>query len=347
METPRSDRIKGRETNILFFIQEQYPSSHLLKVPIIENPEDPNHLFSRIEKSFEKFPETNAVLIKGNGLLVCGDTWQEAKLMFDALLKLFQVAIEMKRVGVLPRAARVSQKETTEGDISIVHETKSAAKKRIVLVKAKPTGLSTDLSPEERPRVDREAAMKRKKLALLRLRERTSGSSSRRVVRPTSRRSAASFMATDSHFDDRNMNNMPMMAPIQPGINNFGNRQMQFNNSNNMGNNMGFHGMNQMNQMNMPGMNMAGMNMMMMNQNPGPGMFLNSMEQQGSFDRMEDMREVRSRSRARSPGGQLRRGGRGGRKTVKGNVKERLGFKSNITVDPALLNEENINEEDY
>ena len=46
-------------------MQEQYPSSHELTVPIIDNPEDQTNLFSKLEKSFEKFPETNAVLIKG------------------------------------------------------------------------------------------------------------------------------------------------------------------------------------------------------------------------------------------------------------------------------------------
>ena len=46
-------------------MQEQYPSSHQLTVPIIDNPEDQSTLFNKLEKSFEKFPETNAVLIKG------------------------------------------------------------------------------------------------------------------------------------------------------------------------------------------------------------------------------------------------------------------------------------------
>ena len=36
-----------------------------------------------------------------------------------------------------------------------------------------------------------------------------------------------------------------------------------------------------------------------------------------------------------------------GRRSLKGPVMTRLGFKSNITVDPTLLDEGNVNEEDY
>ena len=267
--------------------------------------------------------------------MVCGDTWQEAKLMFDTFIKLFQVAIELRRVGLSPRP-RIS-----EGDISIVHETTSSSAKKVLKkaksMKARPAKLPTDLRTkivEDRPLVDREA-VKRKKLALLRLRERTSGASSRRTENMSSRRrTAASFMAPDTGPHREEVNNMNMM---QTGMTSFNNAQMQYNNTHNMA----FPGMNMgMNQMNMSGMNMgmcnpnAG-NMMMMNQSPG--MFFNSMEREGEFERMEEAREERPRFR----------GPRSGRRTVKGNVKERLGFKSNISVDPVLLSEDNIDEEDY
>merc|ERR1712183_265077 len=102
---------------------------------------------------------------------------------------------------------------------------------------------------------------------------------------------------------------------------------------------MGYHGMNQMN---MSGMNMGNMynpgNMMMMNQNQG--MFHNPVEQQGGgSSRVE--RPLRGKVRG------ISRGVRGVRRTIKGNVKERLGFKSTISVDPSLLNKEQINEEEY
>ena len=264
--------------------------------------------------------------------MVCGDTWQEAKLMFDTFIKLFQVAIELRRVGRSPR-----RQEISEGDISIVHETtsSSASAKKVLKkaksMKARQAKLPTDLRTkkvEDRPLVDREA-VKRKKLALLRLRERTSGASSRRTENMSSRRrNAASFMEPDSGPHREEVNSMNMMRQMQTGMTSFNNAQMQYNNTHNMA----FPGMNMgMNQINMSGMNMgmcnpnAG-NMMMMNQSPG--MFLNS---------MEEAREERPRLR----------GPRGGRRTVKGNVKERLGFKSNISVDPVLLSEDNIDEEDY
>merc|ERR1711936_1262076 len=38
---------------------------------------------------------------------------------------------------------------------------------------------------------------------------------------------------------------------------------------------------------------------------------------------------------------------RRGRGSIRGSVKERLGFKSNISVDPAELNIMDVNEEDY
>ena len=31
--------------------------------------------------------------------MVCGDTWQETKLMFETLLQLFEVSIELKKIG--------------------------------------------------------------------------------------------------------------------------------------------------------------------------------------------------------------------------------------------------------
>ena len=39
----------------------------------------------------------------GNGLVVCGDTWQETKLMFETLLQLFNVAIELRKVTATAR----------------------------------------------------------------------------------------------------------------------------------------------------------------------------------------------------------------------------------------------------
>ena len=50
--------------------KEQYPWTHELCVPIIDNPDDQTKLFDKLEESFTKNPETNAVIIKGKHLVL-------------------------------------------------------------------------------------------------------------------------------------------------------------------------------------------------------------------------------------------------------------------------------------
>ena len=290
-------------------------------------------------------------VVPGNGLVVCGDNWQEAKLMFETFIKLFEVAIELRKIGAASssRPATVKRQEETETDISIVHQSQPPVVKKVArkanVFKVSPAGLPSDLrtkiTEDQRPRPTAEReALRRKKIALLRLRDRQASH-----VGP--RRNAASFLGPDrpapSHFDNsRNTMTMGPMHGMNPSMN-MNSPQMSFNNSN-MDVMMGYHGMNQMNQMNMSGMNMGNMgmynpgNMMMMNQNQG--MFHNTADHQAGVSSREE----------RPLGGKFRgisRGARGVRRTAKGNVKERLGFKSTISVDPSQLNEEEINEDEY
>ena len=259
----------------------------------------------------------------------------------------------MKKIGAASlssSSATVKKQEENETDISIVHQSKPPVVKKVArnVFKVRPAGLPTDLrtkiTEDHRPTAEREA-LRRKKIALLRLRDRqASQAGPRRIVNSSSRRNAASFLGPDnpspSHFDS-SRNTMAMgnmgMGPMQ-GMN--PNMNM---NSPQMDMTMGYHGMNQMNQMNMSGMNQMNMgnmynpgNMMMMNQ----GMFHNPLEQQEGASSRE-VRPLRGKFRG------ISRGVRGVRRTVKGNVKERLGFKSTISVDPSLLNKEQINEEEY
>ena len=280
--------------------------------------------------------------------------------MFETFIKLFQVAVEMKKIGAasLSSSAPVKKPEENETDISIVHQSKPAVVKKVTrnVFKVRPAGLPTDLrtkiTEDHRPTAEREA-LRRKKIALLRLRDRQTGQAGpRRIFNSSPRRNAASFLGPDSPSPsqfDNSRNTMAMgtsMQGMNPGLNmnmNMNSPQMPYNNTN-MDMMMGYHGMAQMNQMNMSGMNMGNMcnpgNMMMMNQNPG--MFHNPQEQYGvvsSRDREE--RPLRGKFRG------ISRAARGVRRTVKGNVKERLGFKSTISVDPSLLSEDHINEEEY
>ena len=75
------------------------------------------------------------VFIAGNGLVVCGDTWQEAKLMFETLLQLFDVTLELRKAGIgaeaVTRKTLPPKKVTRDADseIAVVHESKPPPKK--------------------------------------------------------------------------------------------------------------------------------------------------------------------------------------------------------------------------
>merc|ERR1719319_239311 len=90
---------------------------------------------------------------------------------------------------------------------------------------------------------------------------------------------------------------------------------------------------------------MGGNNMMMeMGQNNGGGAFESRAQRRSSSgSSLRGRGGARGRSLRPAPGGGVRKSFA----SRKGPVKERLGFKSNITVDPSLLNEGAVNEEDY
>ena len=281
---------------------------------------------------------------------MCGDTWQETKLMFETLLQLFDVALEMSKVGagrVENVSAPVTRKVTplkknnpkndNDSEIAVVHESTPGNKKPTIkpYVAKKPAAqLPTDIRTRMADDRYKAEALKRKKLAITRLRDRTAVPSQRRPM-PSHRRDAASFM--------NNMSNDQVV---------FGSMDTSMNSMNNS--------MNSMNSMNQPmnnmNMNQQMMMNMMMNQNMMEQQFMgntmmNNMDVGGasSFERA-GRRSSRGRgvaSRGRSlrvtPGGAVRKSFA----SRKGPVKERLGFKSNITVDPSLLTGGAVNEEDY
>jgi len=364
--------------------KEQYPWNHELKIPIIDNPDDQTKLFSDLEKAFSINPETNAVLIRGNGIVVCGDTWQETKLMFESMLQLFDTAIELRKVNQVqkdvnntaPPAKKAavksfSQKPKENGkdeEISVVHESKPV-KKGKVSTKATPaitkkyskvpSGLQDDSHKAE--------ALKRKKLALARLRDRAaSNNQASRFMNNLSR-----SMNNESRTSMSGMNNsmggglviggnssMGGMNNSMGGMNNsmggMNNSMGVMNNSMGGGMNNSMNGMNNMNNMMMNNMN--NMNNMMMGNNMMGNMNMMDMNN-GMFQGGDDMggmqinnsdRGFNSMKRVSKMRGVVARKGVPARKVAnKGNVKQRLGFKSNISVDPALLREGNVNTEDY
>lgn len=50
--------------------KEQYPWTHELKVPIVDNPGDQTKLFNKLEKAFTDNPATNAVIVKGIYIII-------------------------------------------------------------------------------------------------------------------------------------------------------------------------------------------------------------------------------------------------------------------------------------
>ncbi|RDD45104.1 putative methylthioribulose-1-phosphate dehydratase [Trichoplax sp. H2] len=69
-------------------------------IPIIENtPTDPE-LQENLVKAMENYPDTCCVLIRRHGLYIWGTTWQQAKLMYECYEYLFDIAIQLKQLGM-------------------------------------------------------------------------------------------------------------------------------------------------------------------------------------------------------------------------------------------------------
>ncbi|KAF8773790.1 methylthioribulose-1-phosphate dehydratase-like [Argiope bruennichi] len=73
-----------------------------LVVPIIENTPFEKDLKDRMAAAIDKYPETSAVLVRRHGVYVWGDTWQKAKTMAECYDYLFDVAVQMKSLGLDP-----------------------------------------------------------------------------------------------------------------------------------------------------------------------------------------------------------------------------------------------------
>lgn len=71
-----------------------------LVVPIIENTDFERDLTASMAKCMREYPQSNAVLVRRHGMYVWGDTWQKAKGMVECLDYLFELALEMKKLGL-------------------------------------------------------------------------------------------------------------------------------------------------------------------------------------------------------------------------------------------------------
>ncbi|KAK8787951.1 hypothetical protein V5799_022277 [Amblyomma americanum] len=73
-----------------------------LVVPIIENTPFERDLKASMRLAMEQYPDTCAVLVRRHGVYVWGDSWQRAKTMCECYDYLFDVAVQMKQLGLDP-----------------------------------------------------------------------------------------------------------------------------------------------------------------------------------------------------------------------------------------------------
>ncbi|KAF2482454.1 class II aldolase/adducin N-terminal [Neohortaea acidophila] len=71
-----------------------------LRIPIIENMAHEEDLRETLEAAIEEWPETCAVLVRRHGLYVWGKDVAQAKTQCESLDYLFQLAVEMHRLGL-------------------------------------------------------------------------------------------------------------------------------------------------------------------------------------------------------------------------------------------------------
>jgi len=71
-----------------------------LRIPVIENTPHEEDLTGPLEEALDRYPDTYAVLVRRHGVYVWGDTVHKAKTMCESLDYLFQLAVEMKKLGL-------------------------------------------------------------------------------------------------------------------------------------------------------------------------------------------------------------------------------------------------------
>ncbi|KAM0424691.1 hypothetical protein ACHAPT_009999 [Fusarium lateritium] len=79
-----------------------------LRIPVIENTPHEEDLTEYLEEAMDKYPDTYAVLVRRHGVYVWGDNVHKAKTQCESLDYLFQLAVEMKKLG-LPWISDVPQ----------------------------------------------------------------------------------------------------------------------------------------------------------------------------------------------------------------------------------------------
>ena len=71
-----------------------------MRIPIIDNTAHEEDLRETLEKAIEEWPETCAVLVRRHGVYVWGKDVAQAKTQAETLDYLFQLAVEMHKLGL-------------------------------------------------------------------------------------------------------------------------------------------------------------------------------------------------------------------------------------------------------
>ncbi|KAK8146451.1 Methylthioribulose-1-phosphate dehydratase [Beauveria asiatica] len=85
-----------------------------LRIPVIENTPHEEDLTEYLEAAMEEYPDTYAVLVRRHGVYVWGDNVHKAKTQCESLDYLFQLAVEMKKLGIpwISDVARIAPDRT-------------------------------------------------------------------------------------------------------------------------------------------------------------------------------------------------------------------------------------------
>jgi len=71
-----------------------------LRIPVIENTPQEEDLVGELERVLQEWPDTYAILVRRHGLYVWGDTVVKAKTMAESYDYIFQLAVEMHKLGL-------------------------------------------------------------------------------------------------------------------------------------------------------------------------------------------------------------------------------------------------------
>ncbi len=80
----------------------------LHEVPIIENTAHEAELADTMGEAIDKYPQSQAVLVRGHGVYVWGKDWIKAKTQSECYDYLFAAALRMKELGLNPETGGLS-----------------------------------------------------------------------------------------------------------------------------------------------------------------------------------------------------------------------------------------------